>query len=68
MDDKIKLNDEFHEKIKKFMKKFTTEELMEWRNKLIDLKMLDNDMLVLFNTELMERACERIEINNKKSK
>ena len=68
MNNEIKINDEFYERIKKQMKDFSEEELKEWRNKLMDLGKIDNKMLALLNIELLDRACEKIEIKNNKSK
>ena len=56
--------EELYKKVKEHMKDFTTEELFEWRNNLLETGQLNNDLLTLFNDELLDRACEKIEINN----
>ena len=68
MENNSNMNDELCEKIKKHMEKLSTEEIMEWRNKLLEIGQIDNQLLALFNAELLDRACKRIEIRNSKSK
>ena len=62
------MNKELLEKIKANMKKFSTDDLMKWRNDLLENGQMDNDILALFNAELLDRACERIEIGKSGNK
>ncbi len=62
------MNNELYERIKKYMKDFSTEDLKKRRNGLMDWGEMDNKILNLFNEELLNRACEKIEIEDNKKR
>ena len=58
MSEETKLTDELYESIKEHIKSFTTEEILKWRNNMLDSGKIDNRLLEIFNAELLGRAFE----------